>query len=298
MRELFRPSPVLPALLLAEIAMPFSVIMARTVYWEAHHPDASLVVSIGLVLVLIMYVVIEGIRHASLIAGAIVGLWAPIVGFWPSFIVESATRNAMELSWAGVNWTGILDMVPRMLEFAAGGLVFGLVVSLAPWLIHRRHPKPEQPDRSPHPTGWLLVATVVFAILPLLAALGLSRRVDWVMQQYATGKTWAAAAQMYFWVETASRIALLALAVAATFLFFARRPAVRPLGIALLGIAVAAAALRIASAPHLPLPGGTGWHEFQAVLDVADVASAVLAAGLGIPYLLRSQKLRAIWSVG
>ena len=295
MRELFRPSLVLPALILAEVAMPFSVMMARTVYWQTHHPTATVTVWIALAFVLVTYVLIEGIRHASLLTGAIVGLWAAIVGTWPSFIVESVIRSSLDMPWNGrLAWVGMLAMVPRMLTYAAGGLGLGLLVSLIPWLVHRHEPLPPRTDAKPRPTGGLLVVTMIFAVVPLVATLGLSRRVDWLLQSYAAGQHWSPAVLALFNAETAGRILVLVVGVVATFLFFMRKPIARPLTVLLLGLAVIAALFRVFEASRIPLPGTAGWRQFQSVLDILDVVVTVLAAGLGIPYFLRSQRLRAM----
>jgi hypothetical protein len=293
MRELFKSSLVVPALILAEVALPFSFMLAKTVPWRDSYPDVEVAVSVALGLVLVMYVVFEAVRHASLLAGALVGLWAAIVGTWPSFVIESVTRNSMMMSWSGQRaWAGLLDMVPRMLEYAGIGLALGLVVSLIPWLVHRREARPAVREPGPPATGVLRVVTVVFAFVPLLAALGVSRRVDWLLHQYVIGEFWSTAARTLFNTELIGRIVLLIAAVVATGLFLMRKPAARKATVILLGLALAVVLFRLGSSARIPLSGSAGWRQFQSALDIFDAGSAVLAAVLGIPYFLRSRQVR------
>jgi len=295
MRELFSPSRVVPALIIAEICIPFSVLLAPTVYWRPQHAVVLVTVSVGLGLVLAAYVLLESIRHASLLAGALVGIWAAVVGFWPALILESAARSAQEMFWnPRPMWASMLDMVPRMLEYAALGLGIGLAASLVPWLVHRKESHPAAANCYPRRTGWLLVITIIFAFAPLLAALSVTRRLDWLLQQYAAGIRWAAVAQTLFTIETVSRTVLLALAAVAAGLFLLRNPAARVVTVILLVLAVVAAVFRWASLPGIPLLGDADGRQFQKVLDIADIAACLLAGGLGIPYFLRSRRLRAM----
>jgi hypothetical protein len=294
MRELLKPSLLVPALILAEVCIPFSVTAAPTLPWVGKHPDVTLAIQVLLYFVLAAYVIFEGVRHTSLLTGAVVGLWAATTGLWPSLIVGAGRKAEMDLWFPrGPGWAGLLSVVPDLLKTAALGLAAGLLVSLIPWLIHRREAPKTEPSEPHTPASPLLVKTV-FGFVPLLAALGVTRRLDWILQLYSSGQTWSRAAQKLVNVDVCIRLAVLALAAVGAYLFFMRKTAARAVTLILLVLSVIVVAFRLASMSRIPLAGTAGWPQLQSGLDIADIAATLLAAGIGIPYFLRSRSLRAV----
>ena len=296
MRELFRPGFVVPALILAEVCVPFSTLVAPTVYWFNRNEVVVQIVSLVLGLVLIAYVLVESIRFASLLLGAIAGLWAAVSGLWPTVIVGTVARNAIdaENGIRGLSWTGNLAMVPHLLATAGIGLAAGLLFSLIPWLLHRREPSRADLEGFARPTGWLLAVTWVMAFMPLLAALGATRTIDWFLRAYAGGVAWGSGAQTFYALEVAIRLVLLVLAAAAAGSFLLRRPSGPGLAVALLVLAIAAALFRLATRSQIPLTGADDWRQLQGWLDVVELIAAVLASVLGIPCLLRTRQRWAL----
>jgi hypothetical protein len=277
MRELFKPALVVPALILAEVCIPFSVVLAPEQYWRPKPPTLELVISILLGLVLVMYIIVESIRHASLLSGAIAGLWAVIIGTWPTLIIEKASSSTMGVYWEpNMLWSGILRAVPEMLAYAGVGAVAGIVFSAIPWFLRRRKPHPVSETTRTPCSGWYLVAAIVLAVTPLLASLGVCHQVSLAMSNYAEGIRLPARALTALGVETVLRIGLLLLAIVTAYLVLMRGPAVRPFAFSLFALAITAAAFRLATAANRPLSAN----------DVAGFIITALAAGLVIPYLL------------
>jgi hypothetical protein len=295
MRETLPRSLVVPAIILAEVGIPFSVLQAPTVGWIYRHTVLLNTVTILLSLVLLSFVLVESIEQASLLSGALAGLWAPIVGFWPGLIVERVVRNSVYMSYRhGLMPTGMLAVAPRLLLFAAAGIALGLVLSFVPWMLRRGRPELSCTRAYPRASGWPLAVTMIIALAPLAAALGVTRRVDWLLHQYATGVRWEPSALGLTTVEIIIRCAVLALAVAASVLFLMRKPSGRQMTVVLLVLGAVAAAFRWITLSRIPLPGDAGWRQLQSGLDFAEIAASLLAAAVGIPYFLRSRRLREL----
>jgi hypothetical protein len=315
MRSLWRRPDLILALVFAEMVVPAVIRDTAEPGLGGLHSLGDNPLQYSPLLLALLYLVFESIRHANPLTGAVVGAFGLSVSSLCMYVGSSYSGrfNAETLLY--------------VLSFAVIGAVLGLVVGTLAWLgrrlFRRRGRQSTEPDATAwtclRPTGLLLAVTILLALTPLVESVGwavqagIGFREQLAMVIFDNHVPNADEVYRTWWVLLSlERFVIVVLASAAVYALLRRRPQARGLLVIYMIVGLSFALVRIPvfrflrmqyaywgflptseymlANIYMPRPPVTASVLYQMTYLEAPIRALICAVVL--PYVLRSRKLK------